>query len=76
MDLKHFLPSDKAAAALKLLDADADGKISLHDMRDAVLHIYKASALCRLPPFSWPTTSCRADLLASNHKAIKYPWKQ
>lgn len=41
-DLEHFLPSDKAATALKVLDADADGQISLHDMRDSVLQIYKA----------------------------------
>lgn len=40
-DLKHFLPTEKAVAALKVLDADADGKVSLHDMRDAVLQIYK-----------------------------------
>ena len=44
-DLKYFLPLEKAAAALKLLDADADGKISLHDMRHAVLQIYKVSEL-------------------------------
>ena len=40
-DLCCFLLSDKAKAALFVLDVDGDGKISLDDMRDAVISIYK-----------------------------------
>lgn len=40
-DLRHFLPAVKAEAALKVMDANADGRISLQDMRDAVTLIYK-----------------------------------
>ena len=40
-DLCCFLPEDKARAALSTLDCDGDGKISLDDMRDAVISIYK-----------------------------------
>ncbi|CAL8466858.1 g6394 [Coccomyxa elongata] len=40
-DLCCFLPTDKAKAALSVLDVDGDGKISLDDMRDAVISIYK-----------------------------------
>lgn len=40
-DLCCFLPNDKAKGALSVLDVDGDGKISLDDMRDAVISIYK-----------------------------------
>ncbi|KAK9823582.1 hypothetical protein WJX72_003976 [[Myrmecia] bisecta] len=40
-DLVYFLPAEKAAQALKVLDVDGDGKISLPDIRDAVIQIYK-----------------------------------
>ena len=40
-DLEWFLPPTKAANALSVLDIDGDGKISLSDMRDAVVSIYK-----------------------------------
>ena len=39
-DLEQLLPKEKAARALKVLDVDGDGKVSLHDMRDAVIQIY------------------------------------
>ena len=39
-DLECFLPPDKAANALSVLDIDGDGKISMADMRDAVVSIY------------------------------------
>ena len=39
-DLEQLLPKEKAAKALKVLDVDGDGKVSLHDMRDAVIQIY------------------------------------
>ena len=38
-DLEAFLPPDKAAAALTTLDVDRDGRVSLHDMREAVLQV-------------------------------------
>eukprot|EP00208_Stichococcus_sp_RCC1054_P005886 CAMPEP_0206144266 /NCGR_PEP_ID=MMETSP1473-20131121/23556_1 /ASSEMBLY_ACC=CAM_ASM_001109 /TAXON_ID=1461547 /ORGANISM="Stichococcus sp, Strain RCC1054" /LENGTH=1146 /DNA_ID=CAMNT_0053540037 /DNA_START=541 /DNA_END=3978 /DNA_ORIENTATION=- len=40
-DLEAFLSPDKVRAALDSLDLDKDGHISLQDMRDAVLQIYK-----------------------------------
>ena len=40
-DLECFLPPDKAANALSVLDIDGDGKISLADMRNAIVSIYK-----------------------------------
>lgn len=40
-DLYWFLPEEKAKAALAVLDVDADGKVSMTDMRDAVVAIYK-----------------------------------
>lgn len=39
-DLECFLPADRAKEALTVLDIDGDGKISLADMRDAVVAIY------------------------------------
>ena len=39
-DLECFLPPVKAASALSALDTDGDGKISMSDMRDAVVSIY------------------------------------
>jgi Ca2+-binding EF-hand superfamily protein len=38
-DLEDFLPSVKAAEALKVLDMDRDGHVSLEDMRDCVLQV-------------------------------------
>lgn len=39
-DLQYFLPEDKARSALAVLDVDGDGKVSMCDMRDAVVAIY------------------------------------
>ena len=39
-DLECFLPPEKAANALSVLDIDGDGKVSMSDMRDAVVSIY------------------------------------
>ena len=44
MDLEFFMPPEKIAQALKVLDVDGDGKISLADMRDAVIQVH----LCTL----------------------------
>lgn len=38
-DLQYFLPEDKAKKALQVLDVDGDGKISLQDVRDAVIQV-------------------------------------
>lgn len=40
-DIEYFLPPKKAAKAFELLDKDQDGRVSLHDIRDAILQIYK-----------------------------------
>jgi Ca2+-binding EF-hand superfamily protein len=40
-DLEYFLPEDRARAALAVLDTDGDGRISMSDMRDAVVSIYR-----------------------------------
>lgn len=40
-DLQWFLPGEKAAAAMRVLDVDGDGKVSLSDIRDAVVAIYR-----------------------------------
>ena len=40
-DLQWFLPGDKAKAALAVLDVDGDGQVSMQDMRDAVVSIYR-----------------------------------
>ena len=40
-DLCQFLPEDKAKAAFPVLDVDGDGSVSMADMRDAVVGIYK-----------------------------------
>ena len=40
-DLDYFLPPHKAARAFEILDRDQDGRVSLHDIRDAILQIYK-----------------------------------
>ena len=42
-DIKQFLPPNKAAHAFEILDSDSDGKISLHDIRDSILQIYKVA---------------------------------
>ena len=39
MDLEFFMPPEKIPQALKALDVDGDGKISLADMRDAVIQV-------------------------------------
>ncbi|KAK9786905.1 hypothetical protein WJX73_008469, partial [Symbiochloris irregularis] len=41
-DVERLLSQEQAAAALKALDIDNDGKVSLGDMREAVLAIYKS----------------------------------
>ena len=43
-DLDYFLPPHKAAKAFEILDRDQDGRVSLHDIRDAILQIYKVPA--------------------------------
>ena len=48
-DLDYFLPPHKAARAFEVLDVDQDGKVSLHDIRDAILQIYQVSLLPALP---------------------------
>ena len=40
-DLVGFLPADKIDNAFEMLDVDGDGKVSLQDIRDAVLQLYK-----------------------------------
>ena len=40
-DLDYFLQPHKAAKAFEILDRDQDGRVSLHDIRDAILQIYK-----------------------------------
>lgn len=40
MDLEFFMPPEKIPQALKVLDVDNDGKISLPDMRDAVIQVH------------------------------------
>lgn len=40
-DLLNFLPADKALAAIKVLDGNADGKVFPSEMRDAVMNIYQ-----------------------------------
>ncbi|KAK9845183.1 hypothetical protein WJX84_001954 [Apatococcus fuscideae] len=40
-DIEHFLPPDAAKLCFDSLDMDGDGKVSLHDMREAVLKIYQ-----------------------------------
>jgi hypothetical protein len=40
-DLCQFLPEDRAKAAFPVLDCDGDGRVSMADMRDAVVAIYK-----------------------------------
>lgn len=45
MDLEFFMPPEKIPHALKVLDVDGDGKISLTDMRDAVIQVH----ICRHP---------------------------
>lgn len=39
MDLEFFMPPEKIPQALKVLDVDGDGKVSLSDMRDAVIQV-------------------------------------
>ena len=40
-DLEHFLPPAKAQQAFDLLDIDQDGRVTLHNIRDAVVQMYQ-----------------------------------
>lgn len=40
-DLEHFLSAKKAARAFEMLDVDHDGKVTLHNTRDAVIQVYQ-----------------------------------
>ena len=57
-DLECFLPPEKAANALSVLDIDGDGKITLSDMRDAVVSIYhertNLASTLKVCSMSWP----------------------
>lgn len=44
-DLEYFLPAHKAAKAFDLLDVDSDGRVTLHDIRDAVLNVYSVGPI-------------------------------
>ena len=46
MDLEFFMPPEKIPQALKVLDVDGDGKISLSDMRDAVIQVCIVPGFC------------------------------
>ena len=52
MDLEFFMPPEKIPQALKALDVDGDGKISLADMRDAVIQV------CPLLPANFSCPAC------------------
>ena len=43
-DIEYFMPPHKAAKAFEILDHDQDGRVSLHDIRDAILLIYKVQS--------------------------------
>jgi len=57
-DLERILPPEKAANALSVLDIDGDGKITLSDMRDAVVSIYhertNLASTLKARSISWP----------------------
>lgn len=40
-DLDFFLEGESAKRAMRVLDTDGDGRISLAEMRDAVIAIYR-----------------------------------
>ena len=40
-DLNFFLEGEAAARAVRVLDTDGDGRVSLAEMRDAVIAIYR-----------------------------------
>ena len=40
-DLEAFLPHAQAEEAFNMLDDNGDGRLRLHDIRDAVIKIYK-----------------------------------
>ena len=40
-DLQFFLEGEAVARAMRVLDTDCDGKVSLAEMRDAVIAIYR-----------------------------------
>lgn len=40
-DLEHFLSEKKAKQAFDMLDINSDGRVGLHDIRDAVIKIYR-----------------------------------
>ena len=70
-DLCCFLPADKAQAAFSLLDIDGDGKISLDDMRDAVISIYKERKHLALTLRVWQEPPCmllkKSDLTSPSY---------
>ncbi len=65
-DLECFLPPQRAANALSVLDIDGDGKISLADMRDAVVSIYKERTNLASTLKARPSSGCLKDKTRSN----------
>ena len=55
MDLEFFMPPEKIPQALKALDVDGDGKISLADMRDAVIQVHASRSALMLLHFAFVT---------------------
>ena len=75
-DLEHFLPRHKAVKAFEMLDVDCDGQVSLHDIRDAVLQIYRVcppsqttaglgSGCCMVPPSGSGSSHQQAETLGT-----------
>ena len=64
-DLEYFLPRAKAVKAFEMLDVDCDGQVSLHDIRDAVLQIYRVSIWPVLTKqqlvLPFPSPACRGQ---------------
>lgn len=40
-DLEHFLPPEQIKEAFSMLDIDGDGKVTLYNIRDAVIAVYR-----------------------------------